>query len=111
MDQNGDGQLDINDKIKMGSGVPKIAMAFNVNLSYKNFDLVANFIGNFGVKRFNGTKYQLQRMDKVFNYGKDALRAWTPENKIPTFLEQYRVTLTETMPYPTASSRMATSSV
>lgn len=81
VDQNGDGQLDINDKIKMGSGVPKIAMAFNVNLSYKNFDLVANFIGNFGVKRFNGTKYQLQRMDKVFNYGKDALRAWTPENK------------------------------
>lgn len=80
VDQNGDGQLDIDDKIKMGSGVPKIAMAFNVNLSYKNFDLVANFIGNFGVKRFNGTKYQLQRMDKVFNYGKDALRAWTPEN-------------------------------
>ena len=25
-------------------------------------------------------KRQLQRMDKVFNYGKDALNAWTPEN-------------------------------
>lgn len=80
IDQNGDGKLDSSDKIKMGSGTPKIALAFNINLVYKNFDLVANFYGNFGVKRYNYTKYQLQRMDQVFNYGKDALDAWTPEN-------------------------------
>lgn len=80
IDQNGDGMLDSNDKIKMGSGTPKIALAFNINLEYKNFDLVANFYGHFGVKRYNYTKYQLQRMDQVFNSGKDALRAWTPTN-------------------------------
>ena len=55
-------------------------MAFNINLTYKTFDLTANFYGSFGVKRYNYSKMQLQRMDKVFNYGKDALNAWTPEN-------------------------------
>lgn len=81
VDQNGDGLLDIKDKVKVGSGTPKAALAFNVNLAYRDFDLVANFYGHLGVKRYNYTKYQLQRMDHVFNYGKDALKAWTPENK------------------------------
>lgn len=80
VDQNGDGMLDSSDKVKMGSGTPKVALAFNINLTYKNFDLIANFYGHLGVKRYNYTKYQLQRMDQVFNYGKDALNAWTPEN-------------------------------
>jgi hypothetical protein len=80
IDQNGDGQLDSSDKVKVGSGTPKIAAAFNVDLTYNNFDLTANFYGHFGVKRYNYTKFQLQRMDHVFNYGKDALNAWTPEN-------------------------------
>lgn len=80
IDQNGDGKLDSNDKVKVGSGNPKAVVGFNVNLRYGAFDLVANFYGNFGVKRYNYMKRQLQRMDKVFNYGKDALNAWTPEN-------------------------------
>ena len=79
-DLNGDGLLDSGDKYKIGSGVPKVSLAFNVNLAYKDFDLVANFYGNFGVKRHNYTKYYLQRMDQNFNYGKDCLNAWTPEN-------------------------------
>ncbi|WP_455666560.1 TonB-dependent receptor [Phocaeicola sp.] len=80
IDQNGDGLLDSGDKEKVGSGNPKVVLGFNVNLAYKNFDLVANFYGNFGVKRYNYMKLQLQRMDKNFNYGKDALKAWTPGN-------------------------------
>ena len=80
LDMNGDGMLDSSDKVKVGSGTPKMALAFNVSLEYKNFDLLANFYGHFGVKRYNYTKFQLQRMDQVFNYGKDALKAWTPQN-------------------------------
>lgn len=80
IDQNGDGKLDSNDKVKVGSGNPKVVLGFNATLSYKNFDLVANFYGSFGVKRYNGMKRQLQRMDKNFNYGKDALNAWRPDN-------------------------------
>ena len=80
VDQNGDGMLDTNDRVKVGSGTPKISMGFNINLAWRDFDLVANFYGDFGAKRYNYTKYQLQRMDKAFNFGKDALRAWTPEN-------------------------------
>lgn len=81
MDMNGDGMLDSSDKVKIGSGTPKMALALNIALAYKNFDLLANFYGHFGVKRYNYTKFQLQRMDQVFNYGKEALNAWTPENK------------------------------
>ena len=80
VDQNGDGMLDSNDKVKVGSGTPKISMGFNINLAWKDFDLVANFYGDFGAKRYNYTKYQLERMDHVFNYGKNALNAWTEEN-------------------------------
>ena len=80
IDQNGDGKLDSNDKIKMGSGNPKAAVAFNATLTYKNFDLLANFYGHFGVKRYNGMKRHLERMDKHFNYGKAALDSWRPDN-------------------------------
>ena len=79
-DQNGDGKLDSSDKVKVGCGTPKVVLGFNVNLTYGSFDLVANFYGNFGVTKYNYTKFQLQRMDQVFNYGKDALNAWTPTN-------------------------------
>lgn len=80
IDQNNDGKLDSYDRVYVGSGTPKVALGFNVNLSYKSFDLMANFYGNFGAKRYNYMKRQLQRMDNNFNYGKDALNAWTPEN-------------------------------
>jgi len=80
IDQNRDGKLDSHDRIFSGSGNPNLVLGFNVNLAYKSFDLMMNFYGNFDVKRYNQMKLQLQRMDKNFNYGKDALRAWTPEN-------------------------------
>lgn len=80
IDQNGDGKLDSNDKVKVGCGSPKVVLGFNINLAYMGFDLMANFYGNFGVKRYNSMKRQLQRMDKNFNYGKDALNSWTETN-------------------------------
>lgn len=80
IDQDNNGVLDVNDRVKIGTGNPKATVGLNVNLFYKNFDLLANFYGSFGALRYNYAKRQLQRMDKNFNYGKDALRAWTPEN-------------------------------
>lgn len=80
IDQNGDGKLDSNDKVKVGSGNPKVVLGFNINMRYKAFDLVANFYGNFGAKRYNYMKRQLIRMDKNFNYGKDALNSWREDN-------------------------------
>ena len=79
VDQNGDGMLDSDDKKLLGNGCPKASIGFNVTLNYKNFDLVANFYGDLGVDRYNYTKYQLERMDTKFNYGRNALKAWTPD--------------------------------
>ncbi|CAK7021165.1 MAG: TonB-dependent receptor P3 [Bacteroides rodentium] len=80
IDQNGDGLLDSNDKVLLGNGCPKVNLGFNVTLNYKNFDLVANFYGDLGVDRYNYTKFELERMDDKFNYGRNCLNAWTPEN-------------------------------
>lgn len=100
IDQNGDGMLDTNDRVKVGSGTPKVSLGFNINLTYKDFDLVANFYGDFGAKRYNYTKYQLERMDHVFNYGKNALNAWTPEILILIFHVPCLVTLIRTLVLP-----------
>lgn len=80
VDQNDDGIIDSEDKVCVGSGNPDLVLGFNAFIAYKGFDLTANFLGNFGVQRYNYTKYQLQRMDQVFNYGKDALNSWRTDN-------------------------------
>ena len=80
VDQNGDGQLDNDDKVLVGTGNPKLTIGFNTYFRYRACDLTAQFYGNLGAKRYNYTKYQLQRMDQVFNYGKDALDSWRPDN-------------------------------
>lgn len=72
--------FDINDCVKVGSGILKVLLGFNINLIYKDFDLVVNFYGDFGVKCYNYIKYQLECMDYVFNYGKNVLNVWIFEN-------------------------------
>ena len=59
VDQNGDGKLDDDDKISLGSPLPKFTFGFTVNLEYKIFDLVAIINGSYGNKIFNGTKQYL----------------------------------------------------
>ena len=81
IDTNGDGILDSNDKVKMGSGTPKATIGFNISMEYKNFDLVANFFGSFGVKRYNMHRSdQFHSASKKFNGPRELLNAWTPEN-------------------------------
>lgn len=80
VDVDGNGILDVNDRIKVGSGVPDVMLGVNLTASWKNFDLAVNFYGEFGGLRYNYMARQLTRMDKDFNSGKDALKAWTPQN-------------------------------
>lgn len=81
VDTNGDGILDSNDKVKMGSGAPKATIGFNISLEFKNFDLLANFYGAFGGKRYNMHRSdQFNSASKKFNGPRELLDAWTPEN-------------------------------
>ena len=43
VDVNGDNKIDINDEVFLGSALPEVIGGFNVALTYKQFDLTANF--------------------------------------------------------------------
>lgn len=47
-DQNGDGKIDTNDKVILGSTQPKFRYSVNLGFSYKNFDFQAVGTGRFG---------------------------------------------------------------
>ena len=60
IDVNDDGQvLTDDDKVFLGSPLPKFVFGFSINLEYKGFDFSAFFNGTYGNKIFNGTKTYL----------------------------------------------------
>jgi len=79
-DQNGDGKIDINDRVFLGSFIPKVTYALNLGANYKNFDLSMFFQGVQGNKIFNATRVITEGMVRFFNAGTQVLNAWTPTN-------------------------------
>ena len=49
-DQNGDGRIDNNDRVHLGSAIPKLIAGLNFMANYKNFDLSLFFQGTYGNK-------------------------------------------------------------
>ncbi|MBV6880276.1 TonB-dependent receptor [Epilithonimonas ginsengisoli] len=75
-DSNGDGKIDDNDKVNLGSSIPKYTFGLTVNLNYKNFDFMAFAQGQAGNKIFQG----LRRLDMLdANYQTKILDRWTGE--------------------------------
>jgi TonB-linked SusC/RagA family outer membrane protein len=83
VDQNHDGVIDDNDKVDLGSGLPKFTFGFNINLGYKNFDFSVVANGNAGNKIVQSYRNQ---GNKYANYTTEILERWTGEgtsNRIP----------------------------
>jgi len=62
-DVTGDNKIGTDDRVNLGSPLPKLIYGFSLNLEYKGFDLSAFFNGTIGNKILNGTKqytYYLQ---------------------------------------------------
>ena len=78
-DTNGDGELNDDDRVYMGSGLPKFEYGLATNVTYKNFDLNIFFQGTQGNKMYNGAK-RLMYQNTIFNKSSDLLNAWTPSN-------------------------------
>lgn len=75
-DNNGDGKIDDNDKVNLGSSIPKYTFGLTVNLNYKNFDFMMFAQGQAGNKIFQG----LRRLDMLdANYQTRVLDRWTGE--------------------------------
>ena len=58
-DVNGDGVILDNDRLAVGTAIPDLLYAINLNMNYKNFDLGLNFNGVSGNKIYNHTAMTL----------------------------------------------------
>jgi hypothetical protein len=79
-DQNGDGVIDLNDRVFLGSFIPKTTYSLNLGASYKNFDLSVFFYSVQGNKIYNASRAITEGMIRFFNAGTQVLNAWTPTN-------------------------------
>jgi TonB-linked SusC/RagA family outer membrane protein len=79
-DVNGDGQINTDDRVFLGSYLPKFSYGFNLSANYKGFDASLFLQGVEGSKIFNATRVITEGMVRFFNSGKEVLNAWTPSN-------------------------------
>ncbi|MFN8337953.1 MAG: TonB-dependent receptor [Saprospiraceae bacterium] len=82
VDQDGNGKIDSDDKVFLGSNLPKYTFGLTLNLDYKAFDLMVFGQGAAGNKIFQG----LRRLDiATSNYQTKALSRWHGEGTSNTF--------------------------
>jgi len=58
-DQDGDGDVDDDDRVILGSYLPTLTYGFNVALEYKGLSLTANFMGQYGNKILNRKRAEI----------------------------------------------------
>lgn len=80
IDQNNDKQLDDNDRVYSGSGLPKYEIGYNVNANYKNFDFSMNWYASLGHEIMNG----FNAWAYGFGRHKDLIYQWSEANPITT---------------------------
>jgi len=79
VDVNGDGLVNADDRISLGSPIPKIFGGLNLDATYKSFDLNVFFYGVSGNKIFNYQKASLESFDGLTNISEEYyLNRWTP---------------------------------
>lgn len=79
-DVNGDGKIDANDRVYLGSNFPKMTFGLNLNATYKNFDFTAFLQGAAGVKNTLGDNILGQISTSNGKPTAALLNSWTPTN-------------------------------
>lgn len=79
-DLDGDGDIDADDRGKIGSPMPDFMYGINANAGFKGFDLTLFFQGVKGNEIFNVTRYWLEGMADDNNHSTAVLDHWTPTN-------------------------------
>lgn len=66
-DENNDNIIDSNDRVHVGSSIPKVTMGLNLNGQWNNFDLGIFFQGAFGQKIYNQILTDCEGFYRGFN--------------------------------------------
>jgi len=77
VDINNDGVINAADRTYLGSPIPTFTYGFNLEITYKNFELGLDFQGQYGNKIFNAK--EVVRPDP-YNFEARAFDRWTPDN-------------------------------
>ncbi len=80
VDQNGDGVLNSDDEVYLGSALPKYEYSLNLSADYRGIDFNVFFQGVGGNKIYNGNRFQSIGVDTGRNFEASTLNAWTPTN-------------------------------
>ena len=75
-----DGVINDDDKVYVGSPLPKLSYGLNANVGYKRFDLSLFFEGSHGNKMYNGFRMMMFRSAYINNTVSDLADAWTETN-------------------------------
>ncbi|WP_315821562.1 hypothetical protein [Paraflavitalea speifideaquila] len=75
-DVNGDGVVTDDDQTIIGHPIPKWSYGGNINLAYKNIDLMIGIQGLAGVDLVNGLNFYMQGFALPFNGKTDILNRW-----------------------------------
>jgi TonB-linked SusC/RagA family outer membrane protein len=79
-DTDGNGTVGLEDRVFLGSFIPKFSYSLNLSANYRNFGLTLFFQGVQGNKIYNATRTATEGMIRFFNAGTQVLNAWTPSN-------------------------------
>jgi hypothetical protein len=84
-DINGDGVLTDKDKTFLGSPIPKWNFGSNLNLAYKNLDLMVSVYGISNVSVWNDLKYWTEGTTRPFNSSTDIVNRWRTEGDLSEY--------------------------
>lgn len=90
-DRNNDGQINDQDRIIIGKGIPDGYGTFSNTFRYRNFDLVVDLQYMFGNDVLDISKHSAEDRTGIANSYKTVLDAWTPDNQ-NTMIAQIRPT-------------------
>jgi len=80
-DVNGDGRIDGNDRVVLGSVQPKLTYGFSTALQWRNLDVSLSFQGSYGNKLFNALGRRLEQTGDSYNLLRTVLDSWTPDRQ------------------------------
>ena len=79
-DNNGDGVIDDNDRVYLGSSIPKVNYGINIGAYYRDFDLQLFFQGVGGSKIYNQMRHRLESNGTTSVLAPIMKDAWTVDN-------------------------------